>query len=85
MKYGFVEIPAWVSWSMILVATILIFPAFSIMLESQSLELWNTKVETMGILFTVGTLFWAFLAWVVLLILLVFGIHNLVMMRKNKP
>lgn len=59
---------------MIAVAVFLTFPAFGDMLESQSLDLWNQKMSSMGIIYTIGSLFWSYLAFIFSFFLIAFGI-----------
>jgi hypothetical protein len=65
----------------IILSLFLIFPAFGNMLESQSLDLWNQKVASMGILYTVGSLFWSFSALIILSFFL--GVGVIVIRRKE--
>ena len=76
------SLPKWFGFFMFIMAVFLIFPAFGNMLEAQSLELWNTKMATMGVLYTVGTLFWSYSSFIFLAILLGIGVE--VIRKKDK-
>ena len=70
---------------MFIMSAFLIFPAFGNMLESQSLELWDQKIQSMGILYTVGSLFWSFCALIFLAVLLGIGIEVIRKRDKSMP
>ncbi len=75
-------LPYWVGWVMTISALILIFPAFTVMLESHDNEIWDLKVERLGIIYTVGSLFFAFMTWIIVISLLILGI-NTIQTRDN--
>ena len=79
------SMPLWFGYFLILIAGFLIFPATGIMIESHSLEVWNAKVSNLGILFTVGSLTWAFLSWVFLFLILGIGIDIIRKKDKSTP
>lgn len=68
------SLPYWVGWLMTISALVLIFPAFTVMLESHDTEIWDMKAERLGIVYTVGSLFFAFLTWVIVIVLFIEGI-----------
>ncbi len=75
-------LPYWVGWLMTISALVLIFPAFTVMLESHDNEIWDMKVERLGIIYTVGSLFFAFMTWIIVISLLILGI-NTIQTRDN--
>ena len=79
------SLPKWFGYFMFIMAVFLIFPAFGNMLESQSLELWDQKIKSMGVLYTVGSLFWSFCALIFLAVLLGIGIEVIRKRDKSMP
>ncbi len=71
------SLPYWVGWVMTISALVLIFPAFTVMLESHDNEIWDLKVERLGIIYTVGSLFFGFVTWVIVFTLLYEGIFTI--------
>jgi hypothetical protein len=71
------SLPQHYGWMIFITALILLFPALGTMLESQSIEIWDKKVEQMGILYTVGSLFWSFVTWIFLFYLLALGVESI--------
>lgn len=79
------SMPIWFGYFMFIMASFLFFPAVGDILESQSLELWNQKVASMGILYTVGSLFWSFSAMIFLAVLLGIGVEVIRNRDKSTP
>ena len=79
------SLPKWFGYFMFIMASFLIFPALGDILESQSLELWNQKIQSMGILYTIGSLFWSFSALIFLAVLLGIGIEVIKNRDKSTP
>ena len=71
------SLPEWVGWLMVTVAVVLIFPSFFIMYESNNLDMWNEKINQFGILYSIGTVFWAFISWIIIFILMALGIDTI--------
>lgn len=70
-------LPEWVGWLELVVSVILIFPSFTIMYESNNAQIWTTKVNQLGIVYAVGTLFYAFAGWVIIFALMALGIQTI--------
>ncbi len=66
--------PDWFGWFMIILAMVLIFPAFSILVESNDPEIWQMKIDKIGLLWALGSVFWSFFAWIVMFALLAIGV-----------
>ena len=67
--------PEWFGWFMIALAVVVSFPSLIILTESNNSIIWQTKVAQMGIVYGIGTLFWAFISWVISAGLLAVGIE----------
>ena len=77
------SLPEWVGWLEVMVAVVLIFPAFATMYESNDIEIWKIKIKQLGILYTVGMLFYAFASWIIIFALLALGVDTIRSRDKN--
>jgi hypothetical protein len=71
------SLPEWVGWLMVTVAVVLIFPSFFTMYEANNEAIWNDKILQYGILYSLGTVFWAFASWIIVFILMALGIDTI--------
>ena len=55
------------------------------MVESSNLEIWNIKINNIGVLYAVGTLVWSFITWILLFIFVAIGIDVVRNRDKSMP
>ena len=53
------------------------FPIFFTMNEANNETIWNDKISQYGILYSIGTVFWAFASWIIIFILMALGIDTI--------
>lgn len=70
-------LPEWAGWLMVTVAVVIIFPSLFTMYESSNGILWNEKVDQLGIVYAIGTVFFAFCSWIIIIILMALGIDTI--------
>jgi hypothetical protein len=63
----------------------LIFPALTIMVESSNAEIWQIKINNIGILYAVGTLVWSFVTWILLAVFVAIGIDVVKKRDRSMP
>jgi len=63
----------------------LIFPALTIMVESSNAEIWQIKINNIGILYAVGTLAWSFITWILLAVFVAIGVDVVKNKDKSTP
>ncbi len=79
------SLPEWFGWFLIILGTFLVFPALTIMLESNNAEIWNAKIDNIGVLYSVGTLLWSFITWILLAVFVAIGIDVIRSRDKSMP
>ena len=79
------SLPEWFGWFLIILGIFLVFPALTIMVESSNAEIWQIKVNNIGILYAVGTLVWSFVTWVLLAIFVAIGVDVVKNKDKSTP
>ena len=55
------------------------------MVESSNSEIWNIKINNIGVLYAVGTLVWSFITWILLFIFVAIGIDVVRNRDKSMP
>jgi hypothetical protein len=55
------------------------------MLESNNAEIWNAKIDNIGVLYSVGTLLWSFITWILLAVFVAIGIDVIRSRDKSMP
>ena len=66
--------PEWFGWFLIILGIFLVFPALTIMVESSNSDIWNSKINNIGLLYAIGSLLWSFVTWILLAICVAIGI-----------
>ncbi len=79
------SLPEWFGWFLIILGIFLVFPALTIMAESSNAEIWQMKVNNMGVLYAFGTLVWSFVTWVLLAVFVAIGIDTVRKRDKSTP
>lgn len=85
MRNNLHSLPEWFGWFLIILGIFLVFPALTIMVESNNAEIWKSKLNNIGILYAVGTLVWAFVTWVLLAIFVAIGIDVVKNRDRSMP
>ena len=79
------SLPEWFGWFLIIMGIFLIFPALTIMVESSNAEIWQIKINNIGILYAVGTLAWSFVTWILLAVFVAIGVDVVKKRDRSMP
>ncbi len=55
------------------------------MVESSNAEIWQIKINNIGILYAVGTLVWSFVTWILLAVFVAIGIDVVKKRDRSMP
>ena len=79
------SLPEWFGWFLIILGIFLVFPSLTIMVESSNAEIWQIKINNIGILYAFGTLVWSFVTWILLAIFVAIGVDVVKNKDKSTP